>query len=203
MPDPNDHIRQLNTELDELRRSLVRLRAQLSLPSPAARRADALEATHKHLNALKTCARLLETDLAEARVRANQLEREAWSQKVRRADATAKLKARERLLEQIQQSPAWKVVKPIWKLLRRSSKPARDTALSSDLAFALDLPKRWKTSREIILIKGWCFSRSGRPIAGVRAKAGSKARIAHYGLERLDVVSSFPEYPEARQSGSS
>jgi len=201
MPDPNDHLRQLNIELDEARRSLVRLRAQLSLPSSATRRVDAQEAMHKHLNALKAFARLLETDLAEARVRAEQLEREAWSQKVRRADATAKLKARERLLEQIQQSPAWKVVKPIWKLMRRSRRPALDTAISSDLAFALDLPKQWKTSREIILIKGWCFSRSGKTIAGVRAKIGSKARIANYGLERPDVTDSFPQYPEAHRSG--
>ena len=201
MPDSNDHLRLLNTELDDLRRTLVRLRTQLSLPSSSTRRTDALEAMHKHINALKTFARLLEGDLAEARVRAEQQGREAWSQKVRRADVTAKLKARERLLEQIQHSPVWKLTKPVWKLLRRSHKPALDSALSSDLAFALDLPKRWKTSREIILLKGWCFSRQGRPIAGVRAKIGSKARIAHYGLERPDVVDLFPEYPEALQSG--
>ena len=73
-------------------------------------------------------------------------------------------------------------MKPIWKLFNRTRKG--DSGLKNagkDLAFAFDLPKRWKTSRDVILIKGWCFSRSGRPIAGVRAKIGSKARLARYG----------------------
>ena len=201
MPDSNDHLQQLNTELDELRRSLLKLRTQLNMPSPATTRADALETTHKHVNAIKTYARLLQTDLAESRVRLEQLEREAWDQKVRRADATAKLKARDRLLEQIQGSVAWKIVKPIWKLFNRAQRRAANKPSSSDLAFGLDLPKRWTTNRDLLLIKGWCFSRNGRPIAGVRVKLGGKARIARYGLDRADLGESFPDYPHARQSG--
>ena len=70
-----------------------------------------------------------------------------------------------------------------------------------DLTFALDLPAQWKTSREILLIKGWCFSRSGKQIVGVRAKIGSKGRLARYGLERPDLVRSFRDFPLARHSG--
>ena len=198
MPDQDDHLLQLNAELDELRHSLVKLRAQLTLPSTTPR-PDAFEALYRHLNALKTFARLLKTDAAELRTRLEQAEREGWDQKVRRADATAKLKARDRLLEQIQHSAAWKIVKPIWKLFHRS--PKRSAAPSSDLAFALDLPKRWETNRDVLLIKGWCLSRSGRKIAGIRAKIGRKARLARYGLERPDVVGSFQDYPEAQQCG--
>lgn len=194
-------MRQLSTELDELRRSILKLRAQLSLPPTAAPRPDALEAMHRHVNALKTFARLLQTDLAESRVHAEQLEREVWGLKVRRADATAKLKARERLLEQIQHSAAWKIVKPIWKLFHRSRSRAEDSAFSSDLAFAIELPKRWTTNRDVILIKGWCFSRTGKQIAGIRAKIGNKARLARYGLERREVADSFRGYAAAQQSG--
>jgi glycosyltransferase involved in cell wall biosynthesis len=201
VPDPDDHLKQLNAELDELRRSLVKVRAQLTLPSSASARPNGLEAMHKHVNALKTYARLLQTDLAEWRGRLQQLEREAWDLKVRRADATAKLKGRERLLDQIQRSVSWRVVKPIWKLFHRSRQPAVDPAFSADLAFALELPKRWTTNRDVILIKGWCFSRSGREIAGIRARVGNKARLGRYGLERFDVADSFPGYPTARQSG--
>ncbi|MEN3371125.1 MAG: hypothetical protein V7609_3268 [Verrucomicrobiota bacterium] len=170
------------------------------MPPNAPARTEPLEAAHKQLNSLKTLAVLLQGDVAEIQSRLQRAEREAWDQKARRADVTAKLKGRDQLLEQIQQSAAWKIVKPIWKLFNRSRK-GEPKIVADDLAFSLDLPKRWKTSREILLIKGWCFSRSGKPIAGVRAKVGRKARLARYGLERPDVAGSFREYPEARYSG--
>jgi GT2 family glycosyltransferase len=202
VPDQDDHLRRLNAELDEMRRDLIRLRAQLSLPlTPRTR--DALEALQKHINAIKTFARLLQGDAGVNRTRWEEAEREAWYQKVRRADATAKLRGRERLLEQIQHSVAWKIVKPIWKLFNRSIKATTDSIVDPDFAFALDLPRRWKTNREILLIKGWCFSRSGRQIAGIRVKLNHKAKLARYGLERSDVVSSFRDYPAAQQSGFS
>lgn len=200
MPDPDEHLRQLNAELDELRRSLVKFRTQLALPSATSSYARALETVHERVNALKTFARLLQADAAELRRRAEEAEREAWDQKARRADVTAKLRGREKLLEQIQRSALWKTVKPIWKLFHRSSKAA-PAEKSRDFAFAFDLPKRWTTNRDVLLVKGWCFSRSGRQIAGIRAKIGKKARLARYGLERPDVAASFSEHPIARQSG--
>jgi GT2 family glycosyltransferase len=201
VPAKDDHLRQLNAELDGLRRALVKLKAQISSESPTPRRMEALETMLANVNALKTSTRLLQTDLAESWRRLEQAERDAWAQKVRRADATAKLKGREQLLEQIQNSVAWKVVKPIWKLFHRSRKAPAVADSAADLAFGFDLPKEWVTSREVLLIKGWCFSRSGRAIAGVRAKIGKKARLARYGIERADIAASFPEQPSARQSG--
>jgi O-antigen biosynthesis protein len=198
--DQNDHLRQLNAELDELRRSLGKLRAQLSLPSAAAPRSEILEAIQRRINALKTFARLLETAAATDHLRREQAEREAWDQKVRRADTTAKLKARERLLEQIQESAAWKIVKPIWKLFHRSPKPP-ELVPSSDLSFGLDLPKQWKTNRDVLFIKGWCFSKVDKPIAGIRARVKGKAKLASYGLERPDLARFFQDCPAARQSG--
>ena len=201
VPDQDDHLRELEAELDELRRALIELRKQPLRPDPAFR-SGALEAANRRLNSLKTLARLLRVDASDSRTQLERAQRDAWDQKARRADATARLKGRERLLEQIQRSAPWKIVKPIWKLFNRTRKG--DSGLKNagkDLAFAFDLPKRWKTSRDVILIKGWCFSRSGRPIAGVRAKIGSKARLARYGMKRLDVAGSFPEYPEAEHCG--
>lgn len=200
MADQDDHFRELNTELDHLRRSLIDLRKNWAMPPNAPARTDALEAAHKRVSSLRTLVCLLQTDAAELHSRLHRAEREAWDQKARRADVAAKLKGRDQLLEQIQRSVAWKIVKPIWKLFNPSAK--RDPkVVAEDLAFSLDLPKRWKTNREIILIKGWCFLRSGKAIAGVRAKIGRKARLARYGLERPDVARSNREYPEARHSG--
>ena len=201
MSSKDDHLRQLNSELEQLRRSLSKLRAQVSLPSASAPRLEALEAAQRHINALKTYARLLQTDAAETRRRLEQLERDVWDQRTRRADATAKLRGREQLLEQIQRSPAWKIVKPIWKLMSRSERRATRASDVSDLTFGFDLPKDWKTGRDILLIKGWCFSRGGRQIVGVRARVGKKAKLARYGLERLDVATSFRDHPVADRSG--
>jgi GT2 family glycosyltransferase len=198
--DQDDHLRGLNTELDQLRRALIDLRQHAALPPNAPARVTALQAAHKQLNSLKTLVCLLQSDAAEMQSRLERAEREVWDQKARRADVTAKLKARDQLLEQIQRSAAWKVVKPIWKLFNRSRK-REPKVVGADLAFGLDLPRQWQTSREIVLIKGWCFSRNGKSIAGVRAKIGRKSQLARYGLERLDIAGSFPEQPEARCSG--
>ncbi|MFN2621451.1 MAG: glycosyltransferase family 2 protein [Chthoniobacterales bacterium] len=199
MTNQDDHLRQINAELDRLGGALSKLRAQL--PAPAGPKADELwEELQKHVRALKTFARLLETAAATDRLRREEAEREAWDQKVRRADTTAKLKTRERLLEQIQKSAAWKIVKPIWKLFHRSPKPAK-VASTSDFAFELDLPKHWQTDRNVLFIKGWCFSKVGRPIAGIRARVNGKGKLGRYGLERPDLAHFFQEYPVARQSG--
>jgi O-antigen biosynthesis protein len=200
MPNQDDHFRELSAELDQLRRSLIDLRKHSAMPPNAPGRTQPLEAAHKRLNSLKTLAYLLQSDAAEIQSRLQRAEREAWDQKARRADTTAKLKGRELLLDQIQRSTAWKIVKPIWKLFNRSRK-GESKLVSDAVTFGLELPKRWKTNRDVILIKGWCFARNGKPIAGIRAKIGRKSRMAQYGLERPDLNNSYRECPESRCSG--
>ena len=182
MPDEDDHFRDLNAKLDELRASLIELRQLIAASSPREPSLPtALESANKDLHAIKTLVRLLQTETTTLHTRLERAVRETWELKAKRAETSARLKNRERLLEQIQRSAAWKAVKPLWKLFNRSPKLERETT-DGDLTFALDLPAQWETSREILLIKGWCFSRSGRHIAGVRAKIGKKGRLARYGL---------------------
>jgi GT2 family glycosyltransferase len=201
VPDEDDHFRDLNAKLDELRASLIELRQLIAASSPREPSLPtALESANKDLHAIKTLVRLLQTETAMLQTRLERAARETWELKAKRAETSARLKNRERLLEQIQRSAAWKAVKPLWKLFNRSPKLERETT-DGDLTFALDLPAQWETSREILLIKGWCFSRSGRHIAGVRAKIGKKGRLARYGLERPDLTRSFREFPLARYSG--
>ena len=191
----------MQAKLDQLRASLIELRQLLSAHSagepslPAA-----LESANKDLHAIKTLVRLLQTETTTLQTRLERAVRETWELKAKRAETSARLKNSERLLEQIQRSAAWKAVKPLWKLFNRSPKSERETT-DGDLTFALDLPAQWETSREILLIKGWCFSRRGRQIAGVRAKIGKKGRLARYGLERPDLTRSFREFPLSRYSG--
>jgi GT2 family glycosyltransferase len=201
VPDQDDHSRNLNAKLDQLQASLIELRQLLSAHSgrepawPAA-----LESANKQLHSIKTSVRLLEAETARLQTLLERTVRETWELKAKRAEATARLNSRERLLEQIQRSAAWKAVKPLWKLFNRSRRLEQQPA-NADLTFALDLPAHWTTDREILLIKGWCFSRSGKQIAGVRAKIGSKGRLARYGLERPDLAKSTPDFPLARHSG--
>ncbi|HEV2841969.1 MAG TPA: glycosyltransferase [Chthoniobacterales bacterium] len=201
MPDEDDHFRDLNAELDQLRASLIELRQLLAAHS--AREPSlptALESANKRLHSIKTLVRLLQTEASALEARLERAVRETWEQKARRAEATARLKSRERLLEEMQRSAAWKTIKPLWKLFHRPKKTAGQIA-HGDLDFGLDLPAHWKTTREILLIKGWCYSRSGKQIAGVRAKIGRKGRLARYGLERPELARSLRDFPLARHSG--
>ena len=106
MADQDDHLRELDAELDELRRSLIELRKQPLRPDTASL-SHALESAHQRLNSAKTLARLLQSDANESRARLHRAEREAWDQKVRRADAASRLKSRDQLLQQIRRSVAW------------------------------------------------------------------------------------------------
>ena len=201
VPDEDDQFRSLQTKLDHLRTSLIELRRLLAASSPPEPSLPAaLESANKELNSIRTLVRLLQTESAMRQARLERAVAETWELKAKRAETSARLRNRERLLEQIQHSAAWKAVKPLWKLFNRSRKSVRPMA-GGDLTFALDLPAQWESAREILLIKGWCFSRSGRHLAGVRAKIGKKGRLARYGLERPDLARLFREFPLARQSG--
>jgi GT2 family glycosyltransferase len=199
----NEHIQNLNTDLDRLRESLAELRKliaahAISEPSLPA----AIESANKQLRSIRTELRTLQTDTASSRLRLEQAERATWELRAKWAETAARLKSREQTIEQIQRSAAWKAIRPFWKLTNRSRRKDRQSpALSPDLRFSLDLPKEWETDREVLLIKGWCFSRTGRQIAGVRAKIGRKGRLARYGLERPDLIQFFSQFPLAHQSG--
>jgi len=200
VPGETDHFQNLNAKLDQLRAALIELRQLLSAHSarepslPAA-----LESANKEFHAIQTSVRLLETETVALQARLERAVRETWELKAKRADAAARLKNRDALLEGMQRSVLWKAIKPFWKLFNRSRKSKREA--DADLTFALDGPVSWKTSREILFLKGWCFSRSGREIAGVRAKVGRKARLARYGLERADLAFTIRDFPLARHSG--
>jgi GT2 family glycosyltransferase/glycosyltransferase involved in cell wall biosynthesis len=150
-------------------------------------------------------ARVAEREAATLSARLEKAEREAWENKVRRAAATARLQEREQALQQIQASPVWKVAKPLWKIHRHflEAQTKGGSASREELLFALDAPATWTTSREIVVVRGWCFARSGHALAGIRAKLGRKSHLARYGLPRPDLVTPYPGFPEAQHAGFS
>ncbi|MFN2475818.1 MAG: glycosyltransferase [Chthoniobacterales bacterium] len=186
---------------DELRDALDKLRQAVLMPTEAP--LPLLETVRTKLDALRRSARVVGKELAGLEARFAHMEREAWDQRARRADATARLKKNERLLADIQGSALWKVVKPAWNLLHRAARKKAATKKPIAFCFEVETPESWETAAEIILIRGWCFAASGRPLAGVRAKVGRKSRFAAYGLERLDVFARNNAMPASRHSGFS
>jgi GT2 family glycosyltransferase len=191
----NDPLTRLSAELDELRRA-VQLLARESEPPPGdaaassawvPRRSPVMQAVEAKLISARAAMRLVQTQITALEAKLDRADRDGARHRVKHAEVAARLTDREQLLKRIQESSVWRAVKPLWKLLGRERQPQQRTAPAADLEFGLDAPNEWKTAAEVVLIRGWCFSRSGREIAGVRAKIGKRGRLGRYGLERLDL----------------
>lgn len=210
-------IHRLAAEADRLRAALDRLQQSVASGPKfrGARRRQAetqaldssteamLQSAAGKIAASRTLLGAIEADVATLRAQLEQAEHDGAEQKARRADATSRLHKSERILQAIETSPVWKTVKPLWKLFGRPKKLA--TAMSKtgerDIDFGIDSPVDWRTNRDVLLIRGWCCSRSGRVLAGVRAKIGRKSRFANYGLRRPDVASALSHLPAAARCG--
>ena len=184
-----------------LREALATTKATLSASEDERRELEQrMRTIHERLRAE---ARLAQTEATALSARLQKAEWATWDSKVRRAAVTAQLRQREEALEQIQSSPVWKAVKPLWKVYRRlrGEKSKAKKLPREDLLFAIDAPASWTTSREIVVIRGWCFAGSGHALAGIRAKIGKKSYLARYGLPRADLAAIHPTFPEAAHAG--
>ena len=188
---PNLLFQQLTAALEEAR-TVLRQAQGTQIPTAA------LEAK---LSAARAVTSRLQRMMAQLESRLDEAEMQAAEQRVKRADATARRDRAERQLSQIQQSTLWQASKPLWKLALRPSRGARSPAFQDDLAFGVDAPAQWQDLGEIILIRGWCLSKSGREIAGVRAKIGKKGRLGRYGIARPDVVSALNDRNRSERCG--
>lgn len=205
----NNNRAQLDIEIEQLRVALERLHAAVLVA------ADEVEAdSHQRrlgtsnaaspsagkIAAMRTLVGRVRGEIVKLRARLDDAEHDASEQRVRRADAAARLKDAEEKLSAIERSKVWKAAKPLWKIFHRKRKPQQSLA-PDDLIFGIDSPAEWTTGRDILLIRGWCCSRSGRELAGVRVKIGRKSRFARYGLPRPDVLRENAHLPVAARSG--
>jgi len=208
-PDNDDPLSRLAAELDDLRVTTRQLREAVVSRDNAAANAPGISAAlllaqrmEAKLTAFGATMGLVRRQTLTLEAGLERSEREACLQKVKRAEVAARLADRERRLKRIEGSGIWKSVKPLWKLLNRSRRQKLPTqASSSDLAFGLEAPTQWKISGEILLIKGWCLSRGGREIAGIRAKIGKKGRLGRYGLARPNLAFPIGRASAALHSG--
>jgi GT2 family glycosyltransferase len=207
-PNPN-HLDKVAAEIEAIRSLLSRLRGRIALRRLWSGTADnenaelfrVLDQLGDKLNAISSEARLLRSDLSHLTRRLEDVDRDASEHKAKRADALARVSQRDERLREIEESAVWKSVKPLWKIARHRRKARQEKRRPQEVAFALDWPKEWRTKRDILLVKGWCFSRSGQELAGVRAKIGRKSKIGRYGIERPDIGEIFDGDSSARRSG--
>ncbi|PYM08627.1 MAG: hypothetical protein DMF15_08200 [Verrucomicrobia bacterium] len=146
-----------------------------------------------------------QAELAAHRSELGRLEREVWENRVRRADFGARLKEREKWITELQESLVWKAVKPLWKAERHLSrrKAAKPEPAAGEIVFVLDGPGIWNARRDSVKLTGWCFTRGGPQVVGVRAKIGRKSYFACYGLQRADVAKTAMTDPATLYSGFS
>ncbi len=119
----------------------------------------------------------------------------------RQAQAEAQLRARDEKLARIQSSFSWKITSP-FRAARRAlfdkpPAPAASTALIGNI----DYPQDWSTVPPTLNIRGWSLHKDRKRIRAIRARLDDKTIPAEYGLERLDVLDHFREYPLAERSG--
>jgi hypothetical protein len=164
---------------------------------------EEIKSKQDKIAALTSDSEAMRKELSSLRPKLESIQRQAWDYKAYRADLTTRFKDRDRRIQEIERSLAWKITKPFWKLERHFKRTPEQIAAAGQLVFALDGPGTWNASYDVFTLKGWCYSSRGPQIVGVRAKVGRKSYFARYGIEREPVAQTAPNHPPALYSGFS
>jgi GT2 family glycosyltransferase len=65
----------------------------------------------------------------------------------------------------------------------------------------IDQPDDWRRVSSRFRVSGWCFSKEGKPLEGIRVCIGSQCFAGQQGLSRPDVVAFYGARPGAFKSG--
>jgi GT2 family glycosyltransferase len=65
----------------------------------------------------------------------------------------------------------------------------------------IDEPINWRGVTRRFRLSGWCFSRDGAKVEGLRARLGDREFIVSHGLARPDVATAYPDQAGALHSG--
>ncbi len=119
----------------------------------------------------------------------------------RLAQAQAVIRSREEKIAKMQASFSWRATTP-FRAVRRAlfDKPAPPTA-SPLLIGNIDYPQDWGMIPPTLNIRGWSLHRDKKPLRAVRARLDQRSMPAEFGLERLDVLDHFRDYPLAERCG--
>jgi GT2 family glycosyltransferase/glycosyltransferase involved in cell wall biosynthesis len=117
------------------------------------------------------------------------------------ANAEAIIRSREEKLAKIQSSFSWQITTPLRALRRmlfdRPAPPAPSPALLGNI----DYPQDWSNIPPTLNVRGWSLHRQKLPLRAIRARLGKVTVPAEFGLERLDVLDHFRDFPGAERCG--
>ncbi|MBI4626987.1 MAG: glycosyltransferase [Verrucomicrobia bacterium] len=119
----------------------------------------------------------------------------------RLAQTQALLHSRETKIANMQSSFSWQATAP-FRAARRAlfDKPA-PPALSGRLLGNIDYPHDWGMIPPTLNVRGWSLHKDRIPLRAIRARLGDRSVPAEFGLERLDVLDHFRDFPGAERSG--
>ncbi len=175
-----------DAEIDSLKDTLAQTRIELNAAKEeAAKERQALE-DFRHTE-LKRAADTLAHTAARS---ADQL-----------AQTEALVRSRDEKIAKMQSSFSWKVTSPL-RAMRRVlfDKPA-PPANSAKLLGNVDYPQDWSNIPPTLNVRGWSLHRDRVPVKAIRARLGDKSVSSEFGLERLDVLDHFRDYPGAERCG--
>ncbi|MBL9189269.1 MAG: glycosyltransferase [Opitutaceae bacterium] len=144
-----------------------------------------------------------ETEAALARI--PQLQAQHAAAAAQAADLLAQQQAltrsREEKIATMQASFSWKATAPLRALRRRFFDQPAPPAVSPALLGNIDYPQDWSAIAPTLNVRGWSLHRDRVPLKAARARLGEKSCPAEFGLERLDVLDHFRDYPGAERCG--
>ena len=126
--------------------------------------------------------------------------------------AREQLKDRNHKIKRLTDSFSWKVSSPIRALRRAlfdSSKKKyksvetklRELKSPIKAKYHIDSPRSWSRDVPIVTIRGWCLLETNSLIKEVRARIDDRTYLGTYGLDRPDLQSTFPQFPQCVKSG--
>ncbi len=117
------------------------------------------------------------------------------------AQAEAVTRSREEKIANMQASFSWRATSPLRALRRQFLDRPAPPAASPRLLGNVDYPQDWSNIAPTLNVRGWSLHRERVPLTGVRARLDDKSVSVEFGLERLDVLDHFRDYPGAERCG--
>ncbi len=182
-----------DAEIESLRAALAKTEEELRV-FRADTEAKEIATTEAHAAAMAAeraaQAALRDAHAAELRAAADRL-----------AQAEAIIRSREEKIAKMQSSLSWQITTPLRAIRRVLFDRPAAPAVSPSLIGAIDYPLDWSMIPPTLNVRGWSLHKERKALRSVRARLDQRSIPAEFGLERLDVLDHYRDYPHAERSG--
>jgi len=117
------------------------------------------------------------------------------------AQLEAIVRSRDEKIATMQRSFSWQVTAPFRAARRALFDQPSVPAASPKLIGNIDYPQDWSNIAPTLNVRGWSLHRDRIPLQAIRARLDDKKVSSEFGLERLDVLDHFRDYPGAERCG--